>query len=43
LGAWLGFEAIPLRWRQGLLAAAAVAQEVDDFIDTFLPLPSDRH
>ena len=43
LGAWLGFEAIPLRWRQGLLAGAAVAQEVDDFIDTFLPLPSDRH
>lgn len=43
LGAWLGFEAIPLRWRQGLLAGAAVAQEVDDFIDTFLPVPSDRH
>jgi ADP-ribosylglycohydrolase len=43
LGAWLGFEAIPLRWRQGLLAGAAMAQEVDDFIDTFLPVPSDRH
>ena len=35
LGAWLGFEAIPLRWRQGLLAGPALAQEVDDFINTF--------
>ena len=43
LGAWLGFEAIPLRWRQGLLAGSALAQEVDEFINTFVPAPADRH
>ena len=37
LGAWLGFEAIPLRWRQGLQAAPALAQEVEAFIATFVP------
>jgi ADP-ribosylglycohydrolase len=44
LGAWLGFEAIPLRWRQGLLAGPALAQEVDEFIGTFVPdaTPSNR-
>ncbi len=43
LGAWLGFEAIPLRWRQGLLAAPALAQEIDEFIKTFLPAGSNPH
>ena len=40
LGAWLGFDAIPLRWRQGLLAGPTLAQEVDEFIQTFVPASS---
>jgi ADP-ribosylglycohydrolase len=40
LGAWLGFEAIPLRWRQGLLAGPALAQEVDGFVETFVTASS---
>jgi ADP-ribosylglycohydrolase len=43
LGAWLGFEAIPLRWRRGLLAAPALAQEVEDFIGIFVPASSSRN
>ncbi len=43
LGAWLGFEAIPLRWRQGLLAGPALAQEVDDFIGTFVSKAAAQH
>ncbi len=39
LGAWLGFDAIPLRWRQGLVAGAAAEQEINQFIDTFVPAP----
>ncbi len=37
LGAWLGFEGIPVRWRQGLLAGPALTEEVDEFIGTFVP------
>jgi ADP-ribosyl-[dinitrogen reductase] hydrolase len=40
LGAWLGFEAIPLRWRQGLLAGPTLTQELDEFIQTFVPSSS---
>lgn len=36
LGAWLGFDAIPLRWREGLLAGPTFTHEVDAFIQTFL-------
>jgi hypothetical protein len=39
LGAWLGYDAIPLRWRQGLVAGPAVEQEIDQFINTFVPPP----
>jgi ADP-ribosylglycohydrolase len=39
MGAWLGYDAIPLRWRQGLVAGAAAAQEIDQFINTFVPAP----
>jgi len=37
LGAWLGLDAIPSRWRQGLLDSPALGQEVEVFIDRFLP------
>jgi ADP-ribosyl-[dinitrogen reductase] hydrolase len=43
LGAWLGFEAIPVRWRQGLLAGPVLAQEVDAFIHTFVPNAAPSH
>lgn len=43
LGAWLGFEAIPVRWRQGLLAAAELTKEVDEFIATFVPSAMPSH
>jgi ADP-ribosylglycohydrolase len=36
MGAWLGFEAIPLRWRQGLVAGPAAEQEINQFINTFV-------
>jgi ADP-ribosylglycohydrolase len=39
LGAWLGYDAIPLRWRQGLVAGPAAEQEIDQFINTFVPPP----
>lgn len=42
LGAWLGFDAIPLRWRQGLVAGPTLALEVDEFIQTFVPPSSLR-
>ena len=36
LGAWLGFDAIPLRWRQGLLDGPTLTHEVEAFIQTFV-------
>jgi hypothetical protein len=39
LGAWLGFDAIPLRWREGLFAGPVAEQEINQFIDTFVPAP----
>jgi ADP-ribosyl-[dinitrogen reductase] hydrolase len=40
LGAWLGFEAIPVRWREGLLAGPTLTEEVNAFIQTFVPSAS---
>ena len=37
MGAWLGHEAIPLRWRQGLVAGPVAGPEIDQFINTFVP------
>ncbi len=37
MGAWLGYDAIPLRWRQGLWAGAVAGSEIEQFINTFLP------
>jgi ADP-ribosylglycohydrolase len=39
MGAWLGYEAIPLRWRQGLVAGPVAGQEIEQFINTFVPAP----
>lgn len=39
LGAWLGYDAIPLRWREGLLAGSQAHSEVNQFIDTFASNP----
>ena len=42
MGAWLGYEAIPARWREGLLAGPEVGPEIEQFIDTFLSPPQPR-
>ena len=39
MGAWLGYDAIPLRWRQGLVAGPAVEPEINQFINTFVSAP----
>jgi ADP-ribosylglycohydrolase len=39
MGAWLGYDAIPLRWRQGLVAGQAAEQEINQFISTFVSAP----
>jgi ADP-ribosylglycohydrolase len=39
MGAWLGHEAIPLRWREGLVAGPVAGQEIEQFINTFVSAP----
>jgi hypothetical protein len=39
MGAWLGHEAILLRWREGLVAGPVAGQEIEQFINTFVSAP----